>query len=160
MEKRKLLLETAVDIREKLDREIHEDYQLLVSQNSVSKKKKNTVDVRELLRMVDLKEKQVIILKEEIQRVNLKQHPREKNSNSYYIYRLSQLKIRKDNLHKMSTDSNGTFVAEIKAKESATMLRNTLEEIDKVTQKLSKFNTLKKNEIKVQFEEDLLYLLK
>ena len=44
-------------------------------------------------------------------------------------------------------------------KEVNRITKGILEEIDKVTQKLSKFNTLKKNIIKVQFENELLYLL-
>jgi len=164
VETKKLTLDIAVDLREQLDREIHENYQILVSQNSVDTKTKNKIDIRELLRKIDLQEIQVIRLKEAIQLANLKRHTKEKNSNSYYIYRRSQLLTKRDSLLKMSTNNGKigkkTFTITIDKEEVEKILRIIYDEIDKVTQKLSKFNTSKKNEIKVQFEEELLYLLK
>ena len=162
MEIRKLTLDTAVDLREKLDREIHEKYQILISNISVEKGKQQ-YGIEKLLSTIESMETQVIRLKEVIQKANLKKHPWDKNSNSYYIYRLSQLKIRKDYFMKMEVKDGRvgkkTYVSEIDKKELNKMVKDIHEEIDKISQKLSKFNTLKKNEIKVQFEENLLYLL-
>jgi len=162
VEIRKLTLDNAVDLREKLDREIHENYQILVSNNSLEKNK-NKYDIRELLRTTELMETQVIRLKEAIQQANLKRHQREKQSNSYYIYRLSQLKIKRDNFMKMSTKhgkfGKKIFEAIFRSPELTGMIKDIHEEIDKITQKLSKFNISKKNEVKVQFEKELLYLL-
>ena len=163
METRKLTLDTAVDLRERLDQIIHENYQTLVSNNSVDIRKKTPCNIKELLRFTDSAEQQVIRLKEAIQQTNLKRHPFESKSNNYYIYRRSQLKMRHLSLLRMSTkdgqEGRRTFVAEIKKNEVDRMIRDINDKIDKVSQKLSKFNTLKKNTIKVKFEPDLLYLL-
>ena len=163
MEIKKLQLDAAVDLRERLDQEIHDNYRIIISKNSVEKGK-NDIDIRELLSLTDTMERQVICIKEAIQEANLKRHPRERNSNSYYIYRLSQLKIRKNNLQKINVrpDKVGKKIYEtiIKTKELDKMIRELNDQIDKIQQKLSKFNTLRKNKIKVQWENDLLYLLK
>ena len=160
VENRKISLETAVGLREKLDREIHENYQILVSKNSVLIKGKHKYNLRELLRLTEVMEIQVIRLKESIQQANLKTHPWDKHSNAYYIYRLSQLKIQRDNFMKMSTsEDQGKRKIMFTSLEINDKIKYILEEIDKITQKLSKFNTLKKNEMKIQFEDDLLYLL-
>jgi hypothetical protein len=163
VETRKLTLDTAVNLREKLDRIIHENYQTLISCNSVDIRNEKECNIRELLRFTESAEIQVIRLKEAIQQANLKRHPFESKSNAYYIYRLSQLKARHIALLKMST-KNGqtgrrTFKAEIKEKEADEMIRDINDKIDKISQKLSRFNTLKRNTIKIKFEEDLLYLL-
>lgn len=161
METKKILLDAAVDLRQRLDEEIHENYRTLVSNNSVEKGT-HAIDLRELLSFTDTMERQVIRIKEAIQEANLKRHTRERNSNSYYIYRLSQLKIRRDNLLKMNTKdgkfSKKTYEAVIKGKELNNMIGDINDQIDKISQKLSKFNT--KKTIKVQWETDLLYLLK
>ena len=150
MENIKLTLDKAVGLREKIDREIHENYQILVPRNN----KTNIDDIKKLFETNEPLEVQVIRLKEAIQQANLKNHPRERHSNSYYIYRLFQLKNRRDSLNRIET-RKGTQAG----KEVLGMLKDIHEEIDKIEQKLSKFNTLRKNEVKVQFEENLLYLL-
>ena len=83
MEKRKITLEYAVELREKLDREIHENYQILVNCNSTDIKKKNTANVKALLDYTTSAEIQIIRLKEAIQKANLKRHPLDRNSNSF-----------------------------------------------------------------------------
>lgn len=162
METRKLTLETAVEFRERLDREIHENYQTIVSSNS-SDKKKPKKNLRELLRLTEVMEDQVIGLKEVIQKTNLKRHPFERKSNSYYIFRLSQLKTRKQYLMKTSTRAGNVgriiYAIEFKITEIDKMLRQINDEINKISDKLSKFNTLKKNELKIKVENDLLYML-
>ena len=163
MEAKKLTLDTAVELREKLDREIHENYRIFVSNNSINKKHKDKYDLRELLRITELMEYQNIRLKEAIQIANLKSHPRERNSNSYYIFRLSQLKYRRDSFLRVSSRSGKVgkteYVVEYTTNELNVMLRDIENEIDKISQKLSKFNTLRKNEIKVKIDHELLYLL-
>ena len=162
MKTKKLSLDAAVDLRERLDQEIHENYRIIISNNSVEENK-NEVDVLELLSLTTAMESQVIRIKEAIQEANLSKHPWDRHSNSYYIYRLSQLKIRKNNLLKMSVKEGKygkkVYVATIKQKELNRMLTDINDQIDKISQKLSKFNTLRKNQIKVQWEDELLYLL-
>jgi len=162
VETRKLTLETAVEFRERLDREIHENYQTIVSSNS-SDKKKQRKDLRELLRLTEVMEDQVIGLKEIIQKTNLKRHSFERKSNSYYIFRLSQLKTRKLYLMKTSTRVGNvgkiTYVTEFKITEIDRMLHQINDEINKISDKLSKFNTMKKNELKIKVENDLLHML-
>jgi len=164
VEKRKLTLENAVELREKLDREIHENYQILVSCNSRDAKSKSTCNLEELLELTTSMEIQVIRLKEAIQKANLRRHSiLDKNSNSFYIYKLSQLKIRRENLMKMST-KDGTYgkqhyIAALKKDKVNRMLKDLNEEIDKTSNKLSKFNTSKRNKIEIPFENNLLNYL-
>lgn len=160
MEKKKLTLEIAVKLRERLDREIHDNYQKMITYNSV-KENEEKIDIRNLAKLTEEMEKQVNSLKEEIQKANLKRHSFEWKSNAYYIVRLSQLKIKKGYLMKMPTKKRVIgkikYVIEYTANEVNRMIREINDEIDKISQKLTNFNKTKT--LKIKIEDKLLYLL-
>lgn len=164
MEKRKLTLREAVELREKLDREIHKNYQTIITFNS-SDKSKPKKDLRELLRLTEVMEKQVIELKDTIQKSNLKRDSIFSfgASNSQNIIKLSQLKYKRQYLQKISFRSgkvgNTVYVNEFKPTEIDRMIHKIDDEIDKISKRLERFNESKKNTVVVKIEEDLLYLL-
>lgn len=160
MEK-KIQLNELLKIKENLEESIKRDDQLIQRNNSIIATNERLVDVGEIEKTRELKEKQLVGLKEAIQKANMENHSGEKNSNFYYIYTLSNLKRLKlfyTRLH--TTDGKKErgkdiieYSAIIKHDEVDKKIREIDHQIQIIEIKLTKFNN--NTNVKVEFFSEL-----
>lgn len=132
-----LKIKTALVKQIKCDREIIKTY--------LNTKDKNLEEIEDEL---DKKEEQLIIIKEIIQNANKSKH-KDRLTNNFYIYRMSNLKEKKDFYQSLNIGRESNWTN----KEITSKIRKLDEEINKISDKLTTFNTSKK--IKVKLNPDL-----
>lgn len=132
-----LKIKTALVKQIKCDREIIKTY--------LNTKDKNLEEIEDEL---DKKEEQLIIIKEIIQNANKSKH-KDRLTNNFYIYRMSNLKEKKDFYQSLNIGRESNWTD----KEITSKIRKLDEEINKISDKLTTFNTSKK--IKVKLNPDL-----
>ena len=140
---KKLLLVDLLKIKTTLVKQIKYDREVI--RTYLNKKVENLEGIEEDL---DKKEEQLIIIKEVIQNANKSKH-KDKLTNNFYIYRMSNLKEKKDFYQSLNIGRDSTWTNE----ELKSKIRKLDEEINKISDKLTDFNTSKK--IKVELNPDL-----
>jgi hypothetical protein len=157
---KKLLLNKILKIKEDLEESIRRDDYLIQGSNSIIAENKRDIDIREVEKLRDKKEDQLVELKLIIQEANMKKH-RDGNSNFYYVYVLSNLKrlkglyIRLNTTNGLKESKKGTinYSAEITADESNKKILEINKKIQDIEIKLATFN--QNTEVKVSLDPDL-----
>lgn len=144
--KTKLRLDTVLKIKEDLERDIGELQKDITKYNETEKK------VDALLGTLHKKMDQLIEIKESIQEANKGKH-KDGKTNNYYIYHLSNLKNRKILYSQLGSRSKS---AQISVEDANKIIRETDEEMDKVRNKLTLYNTSKTITVKVDESLGLL----
>lgn len=148
--KKKMLLDTALKIKDSVEKSIVACYDDIV--------KYNLTDVKagSLLERAEKLEQQLIHLKEVIQEANKGKH-KDGKTNNYYIYYLSNVVLKNKFYESLEKGLNRApakaKTAHIKRDEVASKKRTIGEEINNLRNKLSLFNTKKK--VTIYLDESL-----
>ena len=168
--KEKLQLNRILKIKEDLEESIKRDDLTIQKSNSIIVGNERDVDVREVLKLREKRENQLVTLKLAIQEANMMYHKDPEKGhdtypNFYYIYTLSNIKRGKAFYMKLNTTNGlkeggkGTinYNAEITQDEVSRKLRDLDQKIQEIEIKLANFNH--NTEIEVVLDDELKLLV-
>jgi len=143
--KKKLQLQTVIYIKNDLSRDIGELQKDIIKYVNTEKKVDN------FLVKLDKSEKQLIVIKEAIQKANRDKH-KDGKTNNYYIYQLSNLNAKRVMIEEIlqKHDSKSSQMSEEELKEELTTI---LSEIERINSSLRAFNS--NHKITVDLDESL-----